>query len=189
MSFNSGIYSDDRLTSGTASNNQINFIANTTNVTRLLNQEINSNSISADSITIGLTNNEISSTGNINLVSGTNTLNIEDLVILSQTTDDSTNAFTITNPTTDQPIKLKGTGSGNLEGYWSFRNLPALKFPSGTSATRPTSPLVGQARHNQDTDELEVYNGTEWQTAAGEFDNISEADMEEEAFTQTLIYG
>lgn len=189
LSFNSGIYSDDRLTSGTASNNQINFTANTTNVTRLLNQEINSNSISADSITIGLTNNEISSTGNINLVSGTNTINIEDLVILSQTTDDSTNAFTITNPTTDQPIKLKGTGSGNLEGYWSFRNLPALKFPSGTTATRPTSPLVGQARHNQDTDELEVYNGTEWQTAAGEFDNISEADMEEEAFTQTLIYG
>lgn len=188
LSFN-GIYSNNRETRATVNNDTIDFTANNISVTRIENAEINSNAITVDSISIGLTDNEISSTGNINLVSGTNTLNIEDLVILAQTEDDSTLAYTITNPTTDSPIKLKGTGSGVREGYWSFSALPALKFPSGDTSTRPTNPVLGQARHNTDTDELEVYNGTEWQTAAGTFDNISAATMEEEAFTQTLIYG
>jgi hypothetical protein len=49
--------------------------------------------------------------------------------------------------------------------------------------------VLGQTRHNTDTDELETWVGDRWQASAGQFDAISEAQMEDEAFIQTLIYG
>ena len=37
-----------------------------------------------------------------------------------------------------------------------------LQFPSGTTAQRPASPLIGMVRWNTDDEALELYNGTEW---------------------------
>ncbi len=37
-----------------------------------------------------------------------------------------------------------------------------LTIPSGTTATRPASPLAGSTRFNTDTGMLEVYSGTAW---------------------------
>lgn len=38
----------------------------------------------------------------------------------------------------------------------------AARLPVGTSAQRPTSPIVGQLRFNTSTNFFEVYNGTAW---------------------------
>jgi len=36
---------------------------------------------------------------------------------------------------------------------------------------------------------MEVYTGTAWVTAAGQFENVTVADMEDESLIQSLIYG
>jgi hypothetical protein len=40
----------------------------------------------------------------------------------------------------------------------------ALQLPSGTNIERPTSPVEGQIRYNEDSDKVEVYDGTDWIT-------------------------
>jgi len=92
----------------------------------------------------------------------------------------------IINTTNDSNTILSATGIG----YWQFAGSGAVRLPAGTDAQRPSyTPEIGFSRVNTDSGELETWNGTEWQTAAGTFDNISVADMEEEALVQSLIYG
>jgi cytoskeletal protein CcmA (bactofilin family) len=80
---------------------------------------------------------------------------------------------------------IGGTGTHTV----IFPGNRAVKFPSGTTAERPASPLLGQTRHNSTLNELETWIGTKWQNSAGEFDAISAQEMEDEALVQTLIYG
>ena len=80
---------------------------------------------------------------------------------------------------------IGGTGTHTV----IFPGNRAVKFPSGTTAERPTSPVLGQTRHNSTLNELETWIGTKWQNAAGEFDAITAQEMEDEALIQTLIYG
>ena len=70
-----------------------------------------------------------------------------------------------------------------------FEGNTAVKFPSGDTGSRPASPVLGQTRHNIDSDTLETWIGDQWRSSAGQFDSISVAQMEDEAFIQTLIYG
>jgi len=43
----------------------------------------------------------------------------------------------------------------------------ALALPSGTTAQRPASPILGMLRENTDNSALELYNGTEWGAIGG----------------------
>tara|TARA_A100001015_G_scaffold219809_1_gene247296 strand:+ start:2722 stop:6270 length:3549 start_codon:yes stop_codon:yes gene_type:complete len=92
----------------------------------------------------------------------------------------------ISNVTADEVTVLAVSGSGHTKFVDSSG---AIIVPNGTEAQRSSVPVVGMIRINNDDDEMEVYNGTAWQTAAGKFDNISVADMEDEALVQSLIYG
>jgi len=79
--------------------------------------------------------------------------------------------------------------SGDSFRWVEFEGDKAIKWPAGPTSSRPTNPKLGTTRVNTDTGELETWVGDQWRTSAGEFASISEADMEEEAFIQTLIYG
>ena len=82
-------------------------------------------------------------------------------------------------------FKFASTGIG----YPKFDSTGAIRVPAGTTAERPSSPVLGQTRHNTDDDILETWTGSAWQNSAGEFDAVSEAEMDDIALIQTLIYG
>ena len=42
-----------------------------------------------------------------------------------------------------------------------------LKLPEGSTSQRPSSPVIGDARFNTDTDKLEYYDGSLWKRATG----------------------
>jgi len=92
----------------------------------------------------------------------------------------------ITNNTPDENIVLQGSDNTH---YVKFAGDLAVKFPSGTTLQRPLNPAIGTTRHNNQLNILETWTGTEWKTSAGDFAAISEEQMDEEAFVQTLIYG
>ena len=48
------------------------------------------------------------------------------------------------------------------DGFVKIDTTTALVLPAGTNAQRPSSPLDGMLRFNQDTDKVEVYDGTDW---------------------------
>jgi hypothetical protein len=50
----------------------------------------------------------------------------------------------------------------------------ALKFPVGTTAQRPASPVAGDTRYNTTNTAMEFYNGTSWRTV-GALDGSSSA--------------
>ena len=47
-----------------------------------------------------------------------------------------------------------------------YDNTDSLDLPKGTTAQRPTSPVVGMIRQNTDDNVLEYYDGTEWKQIA-----------------------
>jgi hypothetical protein len=87
----------------------------------------------------------------------------------------------------NETFEIKTTGPGFR--WVEFEGTGAIKWPAGNTATRPLNPKLGTTRVNTDSGELETWIGDSWRTSDGEFASISEADMEEEAFVQTLIYG
>jgi len=48
------------------------------------------------------------------------------------------------------------------DGFVKIDTTTALVLPTGTNAQRPSSPLDGMLRFNQDSDKVEVYDGTDW---------------------------
>ena len=72
----------------------------------------------------------------------------------------------------DYTIRLSTTGSNpehlNVAGEFEFGPDAEFVLPSGTTNERPASPATGALRHNTDTNELEVYNGSEWGLVANE---------------------
>jgi len=175
-----GVYSEDRKTTISAHpvNNTISFIVDETEVASLDSTSLYVNGLEIDDI---LLDNTSISTNNSNSdlelrTDGTGELNVEGLILKEET---------ISNTLTDSTIEIAGTGNG----WIVFEGDSAVKFPTGNTASRPTNPVLGQTRVNTDSGELETWIGTEWRTSAGEFASISEDQMEEEAFIQTLIYG
>ena len=49
----------------------------------------------------------------------------------------------------------------------TFTHTGAIKIPAGTEAQRPGTPVAGQLRFNDDSDEFEGYNGTAWGAIGG----------------------
>ena len=57
----------------------------------------------------------------------------------------------------------------NVEGKLKFNSTAAHQLPSGTTAERPTSPVIGDTRFNSGTNAFEIYTGVLWKSlgAAG----------------------
>jgi len=178
--FFNGVYSDDILTNVRAhpTNDTLLLDVAGTQVGSFDSDGINIHGMQVDDILIdGLTIQTTVSNSDLELTpDGTGGVIIDNITISGNT---------IENTQTDAPINLSATGNG----YYQFAGDGAVKIPVGNDGNRPSSPLVGQSRVNTVGGEMETWNGTEWQTSAGEFENVTVADMEDEALIQSLIYG
>jgi len=70
-------------------------------------------------------------------------------------------------------------------------NSPGRQFvvPWGGDGERPSSPSIGATRLNQDRGVLEIFNGSEWQSAAQAGDAVNASGAEEIALVQAIIFG
>ena len=181
-----GVYSSDGLTGISVTNSDdIQIFVNgytqdsTAKVADINGDRVNLHGLQVDDILFD--NNQISTTTiNSNLdiqTNGTGSITIDKFTVKGNTLSLSAN----------ETFEIKTTGPGFR--WVEFEGTGAIKWPAGNTATRPSTPKIGTTRVNTDTNELETWIGDSWRTSAGEFASISEADMEEEAFVQTLIYG
>ena len=175
-----GVYSDDFATGLDAhpTNNTLFFKTDSTqrvyfDSTGLFAQKITVDDISIDNLQIRTTQ----SNSDLELVAdGTGNIVIDNITI---------DGSKILNTVTDEITSLSNTD----DGYWKFAGPGAILMPPGTELERPSSPEVGFTRINTDNGEMESWTGTAWITSAGEFENVTVADMEDEALIQSLIYG
>ena len=181
-----GVYSSDGLTGiNTTNSDDIQIFVNgytqdsTNKVGEITGDGVRLHGLQINDILFD--NNEIGtnvSNSDLDIVTnGTGSITIDDFTIKG-------NEISVT-PNTNFEFKT----SGNKFRWVTFEGNKAIKWPAGDTASRPSNPVLGLTRVNTDTGELESWTGTQWRTSAGEFASISEADMEEEAFIQTLIYG
>ena len=188
ITFNNGVYSDDRLTSVTAdpTSDNLRFIINgnddpidsTNLVGEITGDALTMHSIQVDDINV---NQNVISTNVTNsdlelVANGTGNIIIDNIEI---------NESNITNTVSNEIFKFASTGIG----YPKFNSDGAIRIPAGTTAERPSSPVLGQTRHNTDLNIMETWVGTEWRNSAGEFDAVSEEEMNDVSLIQTLIYG
>ena len=181
-----GVYSSDTLTSISVTNSddiQV-FVNGSTEDSTTKVAEFNGYSSNLHALQIGPTlinNNQI----------GTNVSNSDLDIITNGTGSIKVGDFTIKGNSLTLPVdtNFEFKTSGNKFRWVEFEGSKAIKWPAGNSSERPLNPKLGTTRVNTETNELETWIGTEWRTSAGEFASISEEQMEEEAFVQTLIYG
>ena len=180
-----GVYSDDKLTKVTVNNSDdIQMFVNgytedsTAQVAEVNGSGLRTHGLQVDDILFD--NNTIAtnvSNANLDLVTnGTGSIVVDNITLKGNT---------LTNTASGEAFQIGGTG----QQWVVFEGNAAIKFPAGPDSTRPASPVLGQTRVNTDSNELETWVGDKWRTSAGEFASISEEQMEEEAFVQTLIYG
>ena len=183
-----GVYSSDRQTSVTADpkSDNLRFIIagaetpldSTTLVAEIAGDTLSVHSVQTDDINIdnnviktNVTNSDLELKPN-----GTGTVKTGNIEVKGNN---------ITNIVSGDTLKIASTGLG----YPKFSGTGAIKVPAGNTAERPTSPVLGQTRHNTDTNILETWTGTQWQNSAGEFDAVSEAEMDDLSLMMSLIYG
>lgn len=62
-------------------------------------------------------------------------------------------------------------------------------IPSGTGMDRPTSPMKSTMRYSEDSEIVEIYNGTSWQSVASAGEAVNASGAEEIALVQSIIFG
>lgn len=88
--------------------------------------------------------------------------------------------FGDTEPTPEERDRpwFKTDSSGNPVGWYSWNGSAWAPSPitpeSGTTATRPSPPLLGQLYFDTDIDVLLIYSGTGWITASGSPGDVKE---------------
>lgn len=90
-----------------------------------------------------------------------------------------------------KPAKIAGF-SVNSQGQATFPTGGAVTLPVGPEADRPSSPTIGMARINSDTNSLEYYNGTQWKTITGTTGVVAYATIVKDTFVTTsggTLYG
>jgi hypothetical protein len=170
-------YITAELTPG-ANDNTIRFYTNGTLVADLNSTRLNTINIDVDDINI--TSNVIStSTTNTNLVfqpNGLGSLVIGNFSIRSNT---------ITNTVTDSITTFNQVGGG----YFKIAGTNGFVIPSGTDEQRPSIVTTGLMRFNTTDSRVEVYDGSQWVSAAGSSGGISVTDAEDLSIRNALIFG
>jgi hypothetical protein len=170
-------YITAELTPG-ANDNTIRFYTNGSLVADLNSTRLNTINIDVDDINIS--GNTIStSTTNTNLVlqpNGLGSLVIGNFSIRSNT---------ITNTVTDSITTFNQVG----DGYFKIAGANGFVIPSGTNEQRPAVVDTGLMRFNTSDSRVEVYDGTQWVSAAGSSGGISVIDAEDLSIRNALIFG
>ena len=91
----------------------------------------------------------------------------------------------ITNIVNNAVTEIRSTGAG----YVKFADTVGLRIPVGTDSQRPTGIPIGATRYNTDQSYLEIWDGTDWVTAAGGGPTVSSLVMEDLSDTYALIFG
>ena len=174
-----GTYSDDRVTSLRAhkTNNTIIFTANS-----VLAGTLDATKLSLVGLSDGdvlFDNNLITTTeSNSNLElrrNGTGIIEAFDIDLRDK------NIINTSNNT----LVLGAVG----EGYVKFDSTTGLVIPWGNTTSRPPSPEVGDTRWNTSDEQLETWNGTEWQRSAGTGEDVGIADVNELLDLYTIVLG
>jgi hypothetical protein len=100
----------------------------------------------------------ISFTGNSVYISGavySGTFGLPAAVSIGNLTVSNT---TISTSFLNANIYISPTGNGTVQ----FGGNLAVGLPSGNILQRPTSPIIGYVRYNTETQQFEIYNGTNW---------------------------
>ena len=108
---------------------------------------------------------------------GAGTLNIDD--------NFNVQTSSITNIVNNAVTEIRSTGAG----YVKFADTVGLRIPVGTDSQRPTGIPIGATRYNTDQSYLEIWDGTDWVTAAGGGPTVSSLVMEDLSDTYALIFG
>jgi len=179
-----GVYDLDRntyitpeLTPG-ANDNTIRFYSNNTLVANVNSTRFDVNTLQVDSITIS--GNTLTTTGtNQDLIlnaNGTGIIRIENLNFQTNT---------ITNYVTDAPIIFETTG----DGYVDLSQAGGVRIPYGLSAQKPSAPVIGLMRYNQDDLYVEIYDGANWVSVAGSGGAVTLTQAEQFAVEYALTLG
>jgi hypothetical protein len=179
-----GVYDLDRntyitpeLTPG-ANDNTIRFYSNSALVADVNSTRFDVNTLQVDSITIS--GNTLTTTGvNQDLIlnaNGTGIIRIENLNFQTNT---------ITNYVTDAPIIFETTGNG----YVDLSQAGGVRIPYGLSAQKPTAPVIGLMRYNQDDLYVEIYDGANWVSVAGSGGAVTLTQAEQFAVEYALTLG
>ena len=179
-----GVYDLDRntyitpeLTPG-ANDNTIRFYSNNTLVANVNSTRFDVNTLQVDSITIS--GNTLTTTGtNQDLIlnaNGTGIIRIENLNFQTNT---------ITNYVTDAPIIFETTG----DGYVDLSQAGGVRIPYGLSAQKPSAPVIGLMRYNQDDLYVEIYDGSNWVSVAGSGGAVTLTQAEQFAIEYALTLG
>ena len=174
-----GTYSDDRATSLRAhqTNNTIiltanNVVAGTLDATKLSLVGLSDGDVLFD-------NNRITTTeSNSNLElrrNGTGIIEAFDIDLRDK------NIINTSNNT----LVLGAVG----EGYIKFDSTTGLVIPWGNTISRPPSPELGDTRWNTSDDQLETWNGTEWQRSAGTGEDVDANTINELLDLYTIVLG
>ena len=75
------------------------------------------------------------------------------------------------------------------EGYVKFDSTTGLVIPWGNTISRPPSPELGDTRWNTSDDQLETWNGTEWQRSAGTGEDVDANTINELLGLYTIVLG
>jgi hypothetical protein len=179
-----GVYDLDRntyitpeLTPG-ANDNTIRFYSNSALVADVNSTRFDVNTLQVDSITIS--GNTLTTTGvNQDLIlnaNGTGIIRIENLNFQNNT---------ITNYVTNAPIIFETTGNG----YVDLSQAGGVVIPYGLSAQKPTVPVIGLMRYNQDDLYVEIYDGANWVSVAGSGGAVTLTQAEQFAIEYALTLG
>jgi len=182
-----GVYSSNRLTSVTADTtaDNIRFVVNgasnpldsTSLVGTVSEQSFDVHALQVDDILLD-TNTITTNVSNSNLdlvPNGTGELSIFDINYKGNTIKNNGNNL-IFNPTLPGYVKFAGTG--------------AVAIPLGSTGERPViDPPLGDTRYNTDLQLVEVFDGTQYVSAAGVAAAITEAEFNDLLLEYTLIFG
>jgi len=123
--------------------------------------------------------NTISSTTNTDIIfnaTGTGSIKLANFAIKDNT---------ITNTVSGAITTITQSGTG----YFKIAGTNGFVVPTGISSERPAYAVVGMTRYNSELKQLEIFNGTTWDSAAGAGGGINAATAEDIAITYALILG
>jgi hypothetical protein len=170
-------YITAELTPG-ANDNTIRFYNNGGLTADLNSTRLNVPRIEIDNIAID--NNTISAiTTNTDLVfnaSGTGSVKLANFTIKDNT---------ITNSVANSITTITQTGNG----YFKISGTNGFVVPTGISTERPAYAVLGMTRYNSEVKQLEIFNGSTWESAAGSSGAINAVTAADIAITYALLLG
>lgn len=172
------VYSADRLTSvkATKTSNVLEFKTNTNLSMDITSTRVRLNGLYVDNLqldgsTILSVNNDLTFSPN-----GTG------LNIVEQVTFDGEN---LQNDNTSTPLTFAATNNG----YLKIIGTNGFIIPYGDDASRPSVPEIGDTRYNTQQGYIEVWDGTQYNSAAGVGESVTADFMREETDLWSLILG